>query len=67
MGLTWDQVTATGLYTVHDLFPALRAEVLAKEGAAGVNGIQWFYGQPPVVGGAIEIDIRGIRHELRLG
>jgi hypothetical protein len=67
MGASWDQGTAIGLYTVLDLFPALREEVLAKAGAAALSGIQWFCGQPPVEGGAIEIDVRGIQHELRLG
>ncbi|HZS02254.1 MAG TPA: RidA family protein [Chloroflexota bacterium] len=67
LGASWDQVTAMGLYTIHDLFPALHDEVLAKAGAAALNGIQWYYGQPPVQGGVTEIDVRGIQREMRVG
>src|SRR5262249_53340976 len=67
LGLRWDQATAVGLYTVYDLFPFLRAELLEKMGLAGLNGIQWFQGQPPVVNSMIELDVRGVQTELRLG
>jgi hypothetical protein len=67
LGIRWDQVTASGLYTVHDLFPMLRAEVLEKLGPAALNGIQWFDGRPPVEGSAIELDVRATRIETRLG
>jgi hypothetical protein len=66
LGAGWEQLTAMGLYTVLDLFPVLRDEVLAKAGPAGLNGIQWFYGLPPVQGGAIEIDVRSIQREIRV-
>lgn len=66
LGVGWEQSTAVGLYTVHDLFPCLRAEVLAKAGAAALNGIEWYEGRPPVVGSEVEIDVRGVRQELRL-
>jgi hypothetical protein len=67
LGGAWDQVTAIGLYTILDLFPYLRDEVLAKAGPAGLNGVTWYYGQPPVQGGAIEIDVRRTRQEIRVG
>jgi len=67
LGAAWEQVTAMGLYTVHDLFPVLRDEVLAQAGPAALNGITWYCGQPPVQGGAIEIDLRAIRHDVHLG
>jgi hypothetical protein len=67
MGVRWDQVTAVGLYTVHDLFPILRAEVLEKLGPAALNGIQWYCGRPPVETSAIELDVRCVQQELRLG
>lgn len=67
LGAGWDQLTAIGLYTVLDLFPVLQDEVLAKAGPAALNGIQWFCGLPPVEGGAIEIDVRGIQREIRVG
>jgi hypothetical protein len=67
LGMGWDQVTAVGLYTVHDLFPILRPEVLEKLGLAALNGIQWYCGRPPVETSAIELDLRGVQRELRLG
>jgi hypothetical protein len=66
LGAGWDQATAVGLYTVHDLFPILRAAVLEKMGLASLNGIQWFYGRPPVDTSAIELDVRGVQRECRL-
>jgi hypothetical protein len=67
LGVGWEQVTAVGLYTVHDLFPILRTELLEKLGVASLNGIQWFYGRPPVENSQIEVDLRGIQSEHRLG
>lgn len=66
LGVSWDQATAVGLYTLHDLFPILRSEVLEKIGLASLNGIQWYLGRPPIETTAIELDVRGIRSELRL-
>ncbi len=67
LGVGWDQVTTVGLYTRHDLFPILRAEVLEKLGPASLNGIQWFLGNPPIETTAIELDLRGTRTEIRVG
>ena len=67
LGVGWEQATAVGLYTVHDLFPILRSDVLETIGLASLHGTQWFYGRPPVETSAIELDVRGIRSELRLG
>ncbi len=67
LGVGWDQVTAVGLYTLYDLFPILRSEVLEPLGLAALNGIHWFHGRPPIDTTAIELDVRGIRTESRLG
>jgi hypothetical protein len=67
LGAEWGQVTAVGLYTVYNLFPILRTELLVKLGPASLNGIQWFHGRPPVDTSAVEIDLRGVREEIRLG
>jgi hypothetical protein len=66
LGVRWEQVTAVGLYTVHDIFPILRAEVLAKLGPAALCGVNWFDGRPPVETSLIEVDVRGIQTELQL-
>jgi hypothetical protein len=67
LGVGWEQVTAVGLYTMYDLFPVLRPAVLEKLGLAALNGIQWFHGRPPVETSAIELDLRGVQRELRVG
>jgi hypothetical protein len=59
-------VTALNLYTQHDLHAFLPAEILAAMGSAATHGIHWYYSRPPVIGLEVEVDIRGIRQELRL-
>ncbi len=67
LGVGWDRVTGVGLYSVHDFFPVLRAELLERMGWAALNGVHWLCGQPPVEGPALEIDVRGVRTELEVG
>jgi hypothetical protein len=67
LGVGWEQASAVGLYTLHDLFPILRAEVFDTMGWAALNGIQWIFGHPPTESSEIELDVRGIRTELRVG
>jgi hypothetical protein len=67
LGVSWEQATAVGLYTVHDLFPVLRAEVVDKLGGAGLNGIHWLLGRPPVDSSVLEIDVRAVQQEIRVG
>jgi hypothetical protein len=62
----WSAVTALNLYTQHDLHAFLPAEILAAMGSAATHGIHWYYSRPPVIGLEVEVDIRGIRQELRL-
>lgn len=62
----WSPVTALNLYTQHDLHGFLPAEILAAMGPAATHGIHWYYSRPPVVGLEVEVDIRGVRQELRL-
>jgi hypothetical protein len=66
LGLTWDTVTELGVYTMHDLWPALRAEVLPRLGLAAVNGVHWYPSRPPVAGTEIELDARSVRQEVRV-
>jgi hypothetical protein len=63
-GLSWDAATDLGVYTVHDLGPALRAEVLPRLGGAGRHGIRWYPSRVPVAGFELEIDLRRVAQEL---
>jgi hypothetical protein len=61
LGLSWGEATATQVYTVHDLFPVLEADLVARGAVA--NGLTWHYARPPVEGLDYEMDVRGVRAE----
>src|SRR5262249_15040577 len=46
LGHSWRDVTATQVYTVHDLHPFLGSEIVARGAAHG--GLTWHYAGPPV-------------------
>jgi hypothetical protein len=64
LGATWDDATATQLYTVHDPHPFL-AEEIALRGAMAA-GLTWHFCRPPVVDLDYEMDVRGVGHEYVL-
>ena len=66
LGGTWVDVTAVGIYTPHPLESFLATEVLAAMGAAAIHGVHWYLSHPPIAGLAYEMDLRGVRRELRL-
>lgn len=59
LGVTWDQVTFTNIYTVHDVNALLAAEILPRVGAASQHGLTWYYTRPPVVSIEFEMDMLG--------
>jgi len=64
LGFAWRDVTATQVYTVHDIHPFLASELVARGADAG--GITWHYVRPPVVDIEYEMDCRGLARELVL-
>lgn len=64
LGRSWSEVTATQLYTVFDIYPAL-AEEFVRRGATAA-GLTWHYARPPVLGLDVEVDVRGLSRELVL-
>jgi len=62
LGLGWADVTATQLYTVHDIHPFLGDEIVSR-GAAG-GGLTWHFARPPVQGLDFEMDVRGLSREV---
>jgi hypothetical protein len=64
LGADWRDVTATDVYTVHDIRPLLEPEILPRLGAAKQHGITWHYARPPIVSIEYEMDLRGCRHEI---
>jgi hypothetical protein len=63
----WDTVTAIDIYTVHPIEPLLPEVILRRTRAAASHGVHWFYSRPPILGIEYEMDMRGVRTELRVG
>ena len=61
LGATWRDSTATHAYTVHDLYPFLADEIVAR--GAVPSGLTWVYARPPVLGLDYEMDVRGVHAE----
>lgn len=64
VGAGWAEVTATQLYTVHDVHPLLADEIVRRGASPG--GLTWHYARPPVVELEFEMDVRGLARELVL-
>ena len=63
LGVTWNDVTCTNVYTVHDVNALLAAEILPRLGRAREHGITWHYARPPIVSIEYEMDLRGCARE----
>jgi hypothetical protein len=61
LGFSWADTSASQVYTVHDLYPFLADEIVAR-GAARA-GLTWHYCRPPVRGLEYEMDCRAVAVE----
>jgi hypothetical protein len=61
LGFGWSHITATQVYTVHDIHPFLSDDIVGR-GAARA-GLTWHYCRPPVVDLEYEMDCRGLTCE----
>jgi hypothetical protein len=61
LGAAWAEVSATQVYTVHDLHPFLGEEIVAR--GAAPAGLTWHYCRPPITELEYEMDARGIALE----
>lgn len=61
LGFGWPDVTATQVYTVHDIHPLMARELVAR--GADAAGITWHYVRPPIVDLDFEMDCRGLALE----
>ncbi len=59
LGVSWADVTAVDVYTVHDIFPFLRSHILLSDR----HGVRWHFARPPIVDVEFEMDVRGVREE----
>ena len=60
-GMSWQRTTAVQLYTVHDVHPFLRDE-LVRRGAARL-GLTWHFDRPPIIDIEYEMDCRAVDTE----
>ena len=61
LGASWQEVTATQIYTVHDIHAVLRQDIVPRAGNAG--GATWHFCRPPIEGLEYEMDVRGVALE----
>jgi hypothetical protein len=66
LGSDWPQVTAADVYTIHPLDRHAPELILKRLGPAAIHGIRWFYSRPPIAAIEFEMDLRGVRTELRI-
>jgi hypothetical protein len=66
LGAGWPEVTAIDIYTIHPIDRLLPQAVLGRVGEASTHGVRWFFSRPPIEGIEYEMDVRGVRAELRI-
>lgn len=66
LGVGWSDVTVIDVYSAGPLRPFIEASILEAAGDAAVHGVHWYLSHPPVRGLSFEMDVRGVRTELRL-
>ena len=64
--MDWSHVTAVDVYTAQPIHAILRTEILEQIGAAAAHGVHWYYSHPPIADLIFEMDLRGIRQEVRV-
>ena len=67
LGATSNAITVVDLYTIHSPEPFLRSVILEAMGPAAIHSVHWYYSRPPIAGLEFEMDMRGVRRELRIG
>lgn len=63
LGVGWDEVTATQVYTAESLEPCVREQVLPRMGRAARHGIRWYPARPPIDELVFEMDARAVAVE----
>ena len=64
LGVGWEGVTVTDVYTVHPLRGIVEGVMLPRMGVAALKGLTWHFSRPPIVEIEFEMDLRGVRREL---
>lgn len=61
LGTEWASTSGVQVYTVHDPYPFLATDIVAR--GAARHGLTWHFCRPPVVGLEYEMDCRGVATE----
>jgi hypothetical protein len=64
LSVSWNDVTISEIYSMHDIHPFLKTELLERQEEGGAHGLTWHYSQPPVESVEYEMDLRGCATEL---
>ena len=62
----WDAITAVDVYTVHPIDGLVEDILVGGMGAARRHGINWLHSRPPIIDIEFEMDMRGVRREIRI-
>jgi hypothetical protein len=60
LGASWAQVQVVNIYTVRNIHPFLRDDILARVAPAALHGVRWHYARPPIEGLEFEMDVRRV-------
>jgi hypothetical protein len=66
LGVSWAEVTAIDVYTVHPICGWLADELVRPAGKAQLHGLTWYYSRPPIESIEFEMDLRGCAREVML-
>lgn len=66
LGGSWPGVTTVDIYTIYPIHSFLAETILERMGPAAMHGVHWFLSRPPIDDLDYEMDMRGVRHEIRL-
>ena len=64
LGVGWNDVTVSEIYTVHEIRPFLEKELLQHMEGGGIHGLTWHFSRPPIESIEYEMDLRGCVTEL---
>jgi hypothetical protein len=66
LGVNWDLVTVSEIYTMFDIHSYLVGEILKPAGKGQIHGMTWHYSRPPIETIEYEMDLRGCAREVVL-
>ena len=64
LGVSPNDVTVSDIYTIHDISPFLKEDVLRGLSDGATHGVTWHYSRPPIESIEFEMDLRGCITEL---